>query len=185
MVRVAEPYILFLGSLRPSKNIEGLIRAFAKLSLSELPVGTQLVIAGKKAWLYEQIFQLTRDLKLEGKIVFTGFVEEREKSVLMSQAAAFVMPSFYEGFGIPVLEAMACGTPVVISQVASLPEVAGDAGVYVDPASPDSIAGGIKIALGPKRQEFVDRGLKRVKLFSWAKTARQTLACLETVTLNH
>ncbi len=180
-----KPYILFLGSLRPSKNIEGLIRAFAKLSLSELPVGTQLVIAGKKAWLYEQIFQLTRDLKLEGKVVFTGFVEESEKPVLMSQAAAFVMPSFYEGFGIPVLEAMACGTPVVVSNIASLPEVAGDAGIYVDPYDIDSIGRGIMEAIGPERSRRVNKGLKRVKLFSWAKTAQLTLACLETATPNH
>ena len=185
VVSEAEPYILFLGSLRPSKNVEGLIRAFAKLSLSELPVGTQLVIAGKKAWLYEQIFQLTRDLKLEGKVVFTGFVEESEKPVLMSQAAAFVMPSFYEGFGIPVLEAMACGTPVVMSNIASLPEVAGDAGIYVDPYNIDSISRGIIEAIGPERGRWVKKGLERVKLFSWAKTARQTLACLETATANH
>ena len=180
-----EPYILFLGSLKPSKNIEGLIRAFAKLSLSQLPVGTQLVIAGKKAWLYEKIFQLTRDLKLEGKIAFIGFVAESEKPVLMSQAAAFVMPSFYEGFGIPVLEAMACGTPVVVSNIASLPEVAGNAGIYVDPYDIDSIGRGIMEAIGPERSRRVNKGLKRVKLFSWAKTARQTLACLETATPNH
>ena len=182
---IRQPYILFLGSLRPSKNIEGLIRAFAKLSLSELPVGTQLVIAGKKAWLYARIFELTRSLKLEGKVVFTGFVEESEKPVLMSQAAALVMPSFYEGFGIPILEAMACGTPVVVSNIASLPEVAGDAGIYVDPYDIDSISRGIIEAIGPERGRWVKKGLERVKLFSWAKTARQTLACLETATANH
>lgn len=185
VVSEVEPYILFLGSLKPSKNIEGLVRAFAKLSLADLPVGTQLVIAGKKAWMYDKIFELVRSLKLEGKVDFMGFVEEAQKPILMSQAAVFVMPSFYEGFGIPVLEAMACGTPVVVSNVASLPEVAGDAGIYVDPATPDSIAEGIKIALGPKGQEFVERGLKRVKLFSWIKTAKATIKCLETATENH
>ena len=183
IVSKAEPYILFLGSLKPSKNIEGLVRAFAKLSLADLPVGTQLVIVGKKAWLYTRIFELVKSLKLEGKVDFRGFVEEAEKPVLMSQAAAFVMPSFYEGFGIPALEAMACGTPVVVSNVASLPEVAGDAGIYVDPKSVDSIATGIKMALGPKRQEFVNRGLKRVKLFSWVKTAMQTLKVIESALL--
>ncbi len=182
---IRQPYILFLGSLKPSKNIEGLVRAFAKLSLANLPVGTQLVIAGKKAWLYDRIFQLTKELKLEGKVIFTGFVEEKEKPILMSQAAAFVMPSFYEGFGIPVLEAMACGTVVVVSRVASLPEVAGDAGIYVDPHNVDSICRGIMDAIGPERSRRVELGLKRVKLFSWVKTAKATLACLETATENH
>ena len=181
---VCQPYILFLGSLRPSKNIEGLIRAFAKLSLHDLPVGTQLVVAGKKAWLYERIFTLSRELKLEGKVIFTGFVAEAEKPVLMTMASAFVMPSFYEGFGIPVLEAMACGTPVVVSCVASLPEVAGDAGIYIDPHNIDSICQGIMDAIGPERSRWVERGLKRVKLFSWAKTAQLTLKCLETTTEN-
>lgn len=182
---IKKPYILFLSSLKPSKNVAGLIRAFAKLSLQDLPIGTQLVIAGKKAWLYEQIFALTAELNLGGKVIFTGFVEDREKPVLMSGCSAFVLPSFFEGFGIPVLEAMACGVPVVVSNVASLPEVAGGAGVYVDPTSVDSIAEGIKTAFSGKAAEFVKQGLKRVKSFTWANTAQATLTCLETVTTNH
>lgn len=182
---IKKPYILFLSSLKPSKNVDGLIRAFAKLSLQDIPVGTQLVIAGKKAWLYEDLFMLTEELNLQGKVVFTGFVEDGEKPVLMSSASAFVLPSFFEGFGIPVLEAMACGVPVVVSDVASLPEVAGDAGIYVDPTSIDSIAVGIKTAFSPEGAKFVKLGSKRVKSFSWDKTARQTLQCLETVTPNH
>lgn len=176
---IKKPYILFLSSLKPSKNIDGLVRAFAKLSLQDLPVGAQLVIAGKKAWLYDQIFALTEELNLQGKVIFTGFVGDPEKPVLMSSAGAFVLPSFFEGFGIPVLEAMACAVPVVVSKVASLPEVAGEAGIYVDPASVDSIAEGIKIALSEKSAKFVHLGLKRVKSFSWAKTAKLTLATLE------
>lgn len=179
---IKKPYILFLGSLKPSKNIDSLIRAFAKLSLQDLPVGTQLVIAGKKAWLYEKIFALCDELNLQGKVVFTGFVEDTEKPVLMSSCSAFVLPSYFEGFGIPVLEAMACGVPVVVSNVASLPEVAGEAGIYIDPYDVDSLAEGIKMVFSPKAHEFVKLGLKRVKLFSWAKTAQATLKCLETAT---
>ncbi|MDO8487921.1 MAG: glycosyltransferase family 1 protein [bacterium] len=179
---ITQPYILFLGSLRPSKNIEGLVKAFAKLSLKDLPLGTQLVIAGKKAWLFEQIFNEVKQLNLTGKVVFTGFVEEAEKPVLMSMAQALVLPSFYEGFGIPVLEAMACGTPVVVSDVASLPEVAGEAGIYVNPRSPDSIAAGIMKAVGPERDQWIKKGLARVKLFNWAKTARATLKAVEACT---
>lgn len=178
--KIIQPYFLFLGSLRPSKNIESLIRAFLRLKNNH-----QLVIAGKKGWLYEQIFSLVHDLKMQNRVVFTDFVEESEVPVLMTMSDSFVMPSFYEGFGIPVLEAMACGTPVVISKVTSLPEVAGEAGVYVDPNSVDSIVAGIKIATGPKRSEFVNKGLSRVKLFDWVVTAQATLKCLETATVNH
>ena len=177
-----KPYILFLSSLKPSKNVEGLIRAFHQLGTQHLALSTKLVIAGKKAWLYGQIFALVKRLGLEDRVKFTGFVDEAAKVTLMQEASAYVLPSFHEGFGIPVLEAMACGTPVVISQVASLPEVAGNAGIYVDPYSPASIADGIKTAIGPKREEFVHAGLKRVKLFSWAKCAQLTLTCLETAT---
>jgi glycosyltransferase involved in cell wall biosynthesis len=171
---ITSPYILFLSSLKPNKNVEGLIHAIAQLKNPTLT----LVIAGKKAWLYDRIFQLVRDLKLSSRVVFTGFVDEAEVPVLMSQAKAFVLPSFHEGFGIPVVEAMACGTPVVISKVASLPEVAGDAGIYVDPANISSITRGIQIALSAKRSGYVKKGLTRVNKFDWQKTARNTLAVI-------
>ena len=117
-------------------------------------------------------------------MIFTDFISELEKWVLYKKAIATVIPSLYEGFGIPVLEAMACGTPVVISKVASLPEVGGDAATYVDPHDPASIAAGIKSAIGPNRAKFVQAGLNRVKSFSWDKTAQLTLQCLETATAN-
>lgn len=172
---ITEPYLLFLSSLKPSKNIEGLIRAFSETDAKDY----SLVIAGKKAWLYDRIFQLVKDLKLEGRVIFTGFVEETEVPVLMTHASAFVMPSFHEGFGIPVLEAMACGTPVVVSKAASLPEVAGPAGIYVDPHDPATIAGGLKTALGPDRQKYIRASQSQAKKFSWAACARSTLSVLE------
>ncbi len=178
--KISEPYIFFVGSLRPSKNIEGLIKAFHQ---SKLP--HTLVISGKKGWLYSEIFKIIKDLRLENKVIFTGFVDESEVPVLMTHATAFVMPSFFEGFGIPVLEAMACGTPVVVSKIASLPEVAGDAGIYVDPYKVDSISVGLQTAVGQNRDKFVKLGLDRVKLFSWGVCARQTLICLQTATENH
>ncbi|TSC88371.1 MAG: hypothetical protein G01um101416_39 [Microgenomates group bacterium Gr01-1014_16] len=178
--RITEPYFLFLSSLKPSKNIEGLINAFKDLGSNIY----HLVIAGKKGWLFEDIFKTVKDLKLEDRVIFTGFIDEPDVPVLMTHAAAFVMPSFFEGFGIPVLEAMACSTPVVISKVASLPEVAGDAGIYVNPHNIDSIASGLSTAIGPKRKEFVDKGLERVKSFSWVNTAKLTLKCLETAMTN-
>ena len=178
---IKEPYFLFLSSLKPSKNIEGLIRAFYNLE----PRTYNLVIAGKKAWLYDKIFSLVKELNLEKRVIFTGFVEESEVPVLMTHAAAFVMPSFFEGFGIPVLEAMACGSPVVVSKIASLPEVAGPAGIYVDPHNISSIVSGLQTAISPEREGFVKKGLERVKLFSWDTCARQTLICLQTATENH
>lgn len=174
---IKTPYILFLSSLKPSKNIEGLLRAFKNLK----PKTHNLVIAGKKAWLFDQIFQLVKDLNLDNQVVFTGFVDEADKPALMTQAAAFVLPSFHEGFGIPVLEAMACGSPVVVSQVASLPEVAGPAGIYVDPFSVDSITHGLSVAISKSRPRYVELGYAQVKKFSWKKTAALTLQVLESL----
>ena len=198
---VKKPYLLFLSSLKPNKNVEGLIKAFhqfintpptspptARPRVHEKLGGDRegvekkinLVISGKKAWLYDQIFNLVKELNISDRVVFTGFVDEDDTPALLNQAEAFVMPSFYEGFGIPVIEAMACGVPVVVSRVASLPEVAGEAGIYVDPNSIESITAGIKTAIGPQKPQFVSAGLKRVKLFNWADSARQTILCLQT-----
>lgn len=171
---ITKPYILFVSSLKPSKNVEGLLKAYALI-----PKDLNLVIAGKKAWMYTQIFSLVKELKLENKVIFTDYLPDQEVPILMSSASCFVLPSFHEGFAIPALEAMACGTPVVVSQVANLPEVAGDAVIYCDPHDHRSIARGITQAIGNKRTEYIKKGLKRVKLFSWEQTAHQTLLCLQ------
>jgi glycosyltransferase involved in cell wall biosynthesis len=155
---INNPYFLYLGSLKPSKNIEGLIRAYSDF-LNRNPSAPDLVIAGKKAWLYERVFSLVSELKLSSKVIFTDFVKEEEVPILMSSCCAFVLPSFHEGFGIPVLEAMACGVPVVVSKIASLPEVAGDAGIYVEPGSQESIVAGLATAVSAKASEFVEKGL--------------------------
>lgn len=175
--QISTPYFLYLGSLKPNKNIQRLIQAFKELKNSKY----SLVIAGKKAWLYDQIFKLVSDLNLGSRVIFTGFVEDDEVPILMSMASAFALPSLYEGFGIPVIEAMACNTPAVISKIASLPEVAGPAGIYVDPYSVDSIKIGLVTAIGPQRSKFVSAGLVRVKSFSWANSAQQTINLLESI----
>jgi len=169
-------YILFLGTLKPSKNIEGLLEAFG--SVREMFPGIKLVIAGKKGWLFEPVFEKTKKLGLEKDVVFTGYVSGKDKPLLIKGAKIFVLPSYWEGFGLDVLNAMACGIPVVVSDKGSLFEVAGDAGVYVDPNSPKSIADGIGKVLSMDNIEYnkqVAKGLKQVKKFSWEKTAGETL----------
>ena len=170
--RIVGNYLLFLSTLKPSKNIEGLLEAFKKLKK------IKLVIAGKKGWLFERIFEKVRELGLEKKVVFTDFVDEEDVPALMAGAKVFVLPSFWEGFGIPVVEAMAMGTPVVVSKAGSLPEIVGEAGVVVDPYHPESIANGIKKAL-IKKDELVEKGSEQVSQFNWLNCAQKTLEVLE------
>ena len=179
---IVNDYILFLSTLKPSKNIEGLIEAFNIIS-GRFP-DIKLVIAGKKGWLYESIFERVKKLKLEDKIIFTDFIPEEDKPALIAGAKVFCLPSFHEGFGLDVLNAMACGVPVVVSNKGSLPEVVGDAGVYVDPNSPKSIREVIVKVLSMDDIEYnklVTRGLEQVKGFSWEKTALKTLEALDYV----
>lgn len=171
-------YILFLSTLKPSKNIEGLLEAFYQMTRSNPVRYISLVIAGKKGWMYESIYKKVEELGLGKKVIFTDFVAEDEVPGLMAGAKVFVMPSFWEGFGIPALEAMATGVPTVVSNVGSLPEVVGEAGIIVEPYKPEDIARGIKEALA-RNEELKERGLTQIKKFSWVKCARNTLEVLE------
>jgi len=175
---IVDDYVLYLGTLKPSKNIEGLLEAFSSTA------GVKLVIVGKKGWLFESIFRKVKKLGLEDRIIFTDFVDEEDKPALIKGARLFVLPSFWEGFGLDVLNAMACGVPVVASNVGSLPEVVGGAGIIIDPYNIDSIATGIKevlLASKAKYNSLIKKGLEQAKKFSWEKTARETLRVLENV----
>jgi glycosyltransferase involved in cell wall biosynthesis len=174
---VPRPYLLFVGNLEPRKNLAGLLRAFRRVR-RESPAAMHLVVAGKLAWKSGPLRAELGAPDLAGAVVATGYVAPADLPALYAGAAALVFPSFWEGFGLPVLEAMACGTPVVASDVASLPEVCGDAAVLVDPASPDSIAQGILEVVGDEanRGELIRRGLSRARAFPWERTARETLA---------
>lgn len=174
---ISKKYILFLSTLKPSKNIIGLLEAFK--ILTNKGFGIDLVIAGKKGWMYEEIFEKTKKLELLDRVVFTDFVPNEDVAMLMSGAEIFVLPSFWEGFGIPILEAMACGTPVVVSDVGSLPEVVGDAGILVNPNEPNNIAQGITQAMSESKK-LKEKGLEQVKKFSWVKCAQETIKVLET-----
>ena len=171
--RIKTDYLLFLSTLKPSKNIEGLLKAFAQLKEKKL----SLVIAGKKGWMYEKIFAKVKEYGLKEKVLFTDFVKEEEVPALMAGARAFVLPSFWEGFGIPVVEAMAVGTPVVVGKTGSLPEVVGQAGIVVNPHQPKDIARGIQEAL-KKKEALVAQGFKQIIQYDWEKCAQQALEVL-------
>lgn len=180
IVNGPKQYILYVGTLKPSKNVEGLIEAYAQV-IDRCP-SFGLVIGGKKGWLYETIFEKVKDLGLKDKVLFTDFVTEEDKPALIAGAKVFILPSFWEGFGLDVLNAMASGVPVIVSNVGSLPEVAGAAGIYVDPYDIDSIAHAISKVLSMNQVDYnkvVKAGLEQVGKFSWEKTARETLKILE------
>lgn len=173
---IVDDYVLYLGTLKPSKNLENLIRAFVGVN------GVKLVIAGKKGWLYESIFQTVKEVGLADWVIFTDFIDEKDKPFLIKGAKVFVLPSFWEGFGLDALNAMAAGVPVVASRVGSIPEVVGDAGILIDPKNVDSIRNGIKKVLSMSESTYNKLSTKvinQAKKFSWDKTAQTTLNALE------
>lgn len=182
--KINKPYILFVGTLQPRKNIERLIEAFSKLRTvnSELS-NHQLVIVGKRGWLYEPILAAPEKYGVTDSVKFLDSVTDEDISAFYKNAECFVLPSLYEGFGLPVLEAMQYDCPVITSNISSLPEAGGDAAVYCDPESVDDIAQQIKKVLSDSalREDMVKKGREQVKKFSWEKTAKQTLSVLEQV----
>lgn len=175
-------YILYLGTLKPSKNIDGLIKAFNIISKKEAFKNVKLVIAGKKGWLYESLFKLVDEFKLKDKVIFTDFFPEVEKPAIRKGAKVFVQVSHTEGFGIDTLSCMAVGIPVVVSNVGSLPEVVGGAGVVVNEKDEKEIALGIEKVLKMNKNEYnnlVDRAKMQAKNFSWERCARETMEVIE------
>ena len=179
---IAGPYLLYVGTLHPRKNLVRLVQAFASVA-GNLDPSLQLVLAGQKGWMYEEVFAQVRRLGLSERVLLTGYVPDEDLPALLSGALAFVFPSLYEGFGLPVLEAMACGTPVVCSSVSSLPEVAGDAALLVDPLDVEALAGGLaQVATDDGfRRDLVQRGFLQARRFSWRQCARETMRVLEEV----
>lgn len=169
-----EEYIFYLGTIEPRKNLERLIRAYSILCERDknIPV---LVLAGQKGWYYDEIFHSVEELHLEEKVKFLGYVPEEDAPLLLGGAKLFVFPSLYEGFGLPPLEAMACGVPVVTSNAASLPEVTYDAAVLVDPLSIESIANGMGMVLRDDqlKGKLIEKGINRAKEFTWDKSTKQ------------
>ncbi len=175
---LGEKYILFLGTLEPRKNLARVLEAFARFKKSyQGKFDYQLVVAGKRGWLFKEYFQMARDFGIRDEAVFTGYVGGEELKPLYANAEFFVMPSLWEGFGQTVVEAMACGTPCLVSRIASIPEIAGKAAFYVDPHDTEGIGKAMeKLARdGNLRSELAKKGREQVKKFSWEKCARQTL----------
>jgi glycosyltransferase involved in cell wall biosynthesis len=172
-------YILSVGSIQPRKNLRRLIEAYSVLRHAQpeckLP---QLVLVGKNAWLYDETLRALKYTDVGASILLTGYVPESDLPALYSGALCFIYPSYYEGFGLPPLEAMKCGAPVIVGNRTSLPEVVGDAALMIDPFDVDAIAGAIQkmITDSEFRSELRVKGLERAKDFDWKETARQTLA---------
>jgi len=170
-----EKFILFVGTLEPRKNIKRLIEAYYIISAQ-----AHLVIVGKRGWFYKEIFQRIKELKLENKIIFLDYVPGKDLPSLYNKAICFIYPSLYEGFGLPPLEAMACGCPVITSNISSLPEVVGNAAILVNPYKIDEITSALRKILTNEglQQEFKKKGLAQAQKFSWRKTSEHILKIL-------
>jgi len=176
-----DKFILFLGTVEPRKNVEGIIAAYRELRAMSYELRDyKLVIAGGKGWKSENIYKEWEQSEFKDDIKFLGYVDGEDKAYLYNLAGVFVYPSFYEGFGFPPLEAMACGTPVVASYAASLPEIIGDAALMADPYNINDIARAMQEILTDKNlgNKLIARGLERVKKFSWENTAKEYLEIL-------
>lgn len=180
--QIKPPYLLYVGTIEPRKNLLTLIRAYDAL-LKTTEQRPQLVLCGGRGWLCEEVFKLVEELKLQDVVHFTGYVDDSELPALYSAAAVFLYPSLYEGFGLPPLEAMACGTPVVTSNVSSLPEVVGEAGLLHDPHDERALTQAIATLLtdAQAHAHYRQAGLAQAARFSWERAAHETQAVYDEV----
>ena len=181
--KIKQPYLLYIGRLESKKNIIGLLNGFRQYCQNNPQSQLKLVLAGKRSPDFSQVNNLLSDPILVERCLELGWTSETVLPSLLRQAQAFVFPSWYEGFGLPVLEAMASGTPVLSSNAGSLPEIGGEAALYFDPADAGDLAAKIKLIIEDNglRQQLIETGLKRAADFNWTKTAQATLNILEKV----
>lgn len=180
------PYVIFVGTVQPRKNLPRLIEAFARAAQAER-LDHELVIVGHVGWLAEGSLRAAEKPDAKGRVRFLQYQEENLLPALYSAADALAFPSLYEGFGLPVLEAMACGTPVLTSNTSSLPEVAGEASLLVDPLNTDEIAQALRRILSDQalRQSLREKGMARARSFTWRKSAERTLSAFRRVGAGH
>lgn len=179
---VTKPFVLFVGTLQPRKNIHRLIEAFSKLP-SHLKSSHQLVVIGKKGWLYDEILEAPKKYGILEETVFLDYVSDEDLPQFYKKAEVYVLPSLYEGFGLPVLEAMRYGCPVITSNISSLPEAGGNAALYFDPESVSDIEKTLEKVLTDKklREKMIEKGTEHYKKFTWEKAAKEVLDTLEAV----
>lgn len=176
------PFILFVSTIEPRKNVPTLLRAVSQL-LQCYKEDVQIILAGGKGWLAEDAFAAVEQLKLDSRVHFVGRVSSEDLLYLYNAAELLAHPAFYEGFGLPPLEAIACGLPTIVSNVASLPEVVGDAGLLIDPHDVDELTVAMWRVLndGELRREMREKGLRQAARFSWERAARETVAIYKKV----
>jgi len=181
---IDKPYILYVGTIEPRKNLAGLLESFALLKLKKVFQG-QLVVAGMKGWMVESIGDIIKKLNISTDVIFTGFVSDGQLRRLYNMAEVFVFPSFYEGFGFPILEAFCCGAAVITSKTSSCAEIASQAALTIDPKDSTAMANAMEQVLSDKRlkESLRQAGLKRAQEFSFAGTARKTLAIYQTMVI--
>jgi glycosyltransferase involved in cell wall biosynthesis len=167
-----KPYFIYIGTIQPRKNLENTILAFHRF-IQNKP-NYNFYIVGKKGWLYTEIFNLVKQRKLTDKVIFTDYLSEEKKANLLNRASALIMPGFYEGFGLPLLEAYLHKVPVIASNSGALPEIAGNAALYFEPENVSDLVNKMKI-VESKKNELISKGTARLKIFSWEKTAEQIL----------
>jgi glycosyltransferase involved in cell wall biosynthesis len=175
-------FVLFVGKIYPGKNFANIVRAFRKIA-DATETDIRLVSVGDMRWRFKSELQLVKDLGLADRVHFTGWVDQEDLPAFYSLADCYLFPSFYEGFGIPILEAMACSCPVVTATTGSCPEIGASAALYADPNNPEEIAGKVlEVLNNPElRQDLVRLGLKRVEDFSWDRAARQTIGIFQQI----
>lgn len=178
---ISGSYLLYVGTLQPRKNLTRLIEAFAQLNRPRL----KLVLGGKRGWFYQQIFDKVKDLGLEDRVVLPGFIPDEDLPALIKSSRAYVLPSLYEGFGMPPVESQAVGTPVVVSRISSLPEIVGPSGIYIEnPKSIDSIVQALEEVLNltpSSRQQIIEAGKENTKRFDWDKSSQKILDILREI----
>ena len=179
---IEEEYILFVGNIEERKNITGLLEAYAKLKSQNVKL-PQLVLVGQGGWKYENIMQTYEKLNLIDSVKWTGYVPFEDLPILYAGALFLAYPSHYEGFGLPVLESFACGTPVLTTNAGALAEISGEAAYLIKPNSTEAIAEGLKILSEDDnlRKELIEKGYKQIEKFSWEETAKKTLKVYKSI----